>query len=67
MAAQADVFLAIGTSLAVYPAAALPDIALRNGARLVIINAEETPYDAAADAVLRDAIGTVLPGIVARV
>ena len=41
--ARADVFLAIGTSLGVYPAAGLPEIALRNGARLVILNAEETP------------------------
>ena len=64
MAAQADVFLAIGTSLAVYPAAALPDIALGNGARLVIINAEPTPYDSVADTVLREPIGTVLPAIV---
>jgi NAD-dependent deacetylase len=64
MAAEADVFLAIGTSLAVYPAAALPDIALGNRARLVIINAEPTPYDPVADIVLRDPIGIVLPEIV---
>ena len=38
-AGRADVFLAIGTSLGVYPAAGLPEIALRNGARLVILNA----------------------------
>ena len=44
-AAKADVFLAIGTSLAVYPAAALPEVAMRCGARLVIANAEETPFD----------------------
>ena len=41
-AAHADVFLALGTSLGVYPAAALPEIALRNGARLVVMNAEAT-------------------------
>ena len=51
-AGRADVFLAIGTSLVVYPAAALPEIALRNGARLVILNAEETPFDPVADAVV---------------
>ena len=45
-AARADLFLALGTSLGVYPAAALPEIALRAGARLVIVNAEETPFDA---------------------
>ena len=43
---DADLFLAVGTSLTVYPAAGLPEIALRNGARLVILNAEETPFDA---------------------
>ena len=66
-AARADVFLAIGTSLAVYPAAGLPEIALRNGARLVILNAEETPFDEVADAVVREQLGDVLPGLVARV
>src|SRR5262245_5793554 len=44
-AAAAEVFLALGTSLGVYPAAGLPEIALRRGARLVIVNAEETPFD----------------------
>jgi NAD-dependent deacetylase len=63
-AARADVFLAIGTSLVVYPAAALPEIALRNGARLVILNAEETPFDPVADAVLRDDLAEVLPALV---
>jgi NAD-dependent deacetylase len=67
LAARADVFLAIGTSLTVYPAAALPEIALRNGARLVVLNAEETPFDAAADAVVRDRLGEALPALVAHV
>jgi NAD-dependent deacetylase len=66
-AGRADVFLAVGTSLGVYPAAALPEIARRNGARLVILNAEETPFDPVADAVVRDQLGTVLPALVARV
>ena len=66
-AAASDLFLAIGTSLGVYPVAALPEIALRGGARLVILNAEETPYDSLAAAVLRGRIGEVLPQIVARV
>ncbi|MCU1456844.1 MAG: NAD-dependent protein deacetylase, family [Actinomycetia bacterium] len=66
-AGRADVFLAIGTSLAVYPAAALPEIALRNGSRLVILNAEETPFDALADVVVREQLGTVLPALVALV
>jgi NAD-dependent deacetylase len=66
-AGRADVFLAIGTSLVVYPAAGLPEIALRNGARLVVMNAEETPYDPLAHAVVRDPLGTVLPALVDRV
>jgi NAD-dependent deacetylase len=57
----ADVFLAVGTSLGVYPAAALPEIALMHGARLVIFNAEPTPFDDLADAVRREQLGDVLP------
>ena len=66
-AADSDLFLAIGTSLTVYPVAALPEIALRAGARLVILNAQETPYDPYAAAILRGAIGETLPAIVERV
>lgn len=64
-AADCDVFIAVGTSLGVYPVAGLCDIALDRGARLVIINAEPTPYDPRADAVVRDPIGEALPAIVA--
>jgi NAD-dependent deacetylase len=64
-AAQAcDVLLAVGTSLSVHPAAGLCDFALGSGARLVIINAEPTPYDEVAHAVLREPIGKVLPRLV---
>ena len=63
-AAGADLFLAIGTSLAVYPVAALPELAVRNGARLVILNAEPTPFDAAAALVLSRQLGTLLPEVV---
>jgi NAD-dependent deacetylase len=66
-AAYADVFLALGTSLGVYPAAGLPEIALRNGARLVIVNAQETPFDLVADAMVRGPLGDVLPQLVAQV
>jgi NAD-dependent deacetylase len=66
-ASGADVFLAIGTSLGVYPAAALPEIALGNGARLIVLNAQETPFDDLAAAVNRDQLGTVLPALVARI
>jgi NAD-dependent deacetylase len=66
-AERARVFLALGTSLGVYPAAALPEIALRAGARLVIVNEQETPFDTVADAVVRERLGDVLPEIAALV
>jgi len=62
-----DLFLAVGTSLVVYPVADLPRVALAAGARLVIVNAEDTPYDGVACAVLRERIGAVLPEIVGLV
>jgi NAD-dependent deacetylase len=65
-AARADLFLALGTSLGVYPAAGLPEIALRNGARLVVMNAQETPFDRVADAVVNEQLGEVLPALVVR-
>lgn len=65
-AARADVFLALGTSLTVYPAAALPEFALANRARLVIVNAQRTPFDDHAAAISRDQLGTVLPDLLAR-
>src|SRR5581483_11721347 len=55
-----DLFLAIGSSLQVWPAAGFPLMAKRNGAHLVIINREATDFDAAADLVVRQDIGTVL-------
>ncbi|MET0628975.1 MAG: Sir2 family NAD-dependent protein deacetylase, partial [Acidimicrobiia bacterium] len=66
-AAGADVFVSAGTSLGVYPAAALPEIAMQSGAKLVILNAEDTPFDRSADAVVRDRLGVVLPGIIGRI
>ena len=55
-----DLFLAVGSSLVVWPAAGFPLLAKRNGARLVIINREATEFDGIADLVIRDDIGTVL-------
>lgn len=60
-ARSCDLFLAVGTSLTVQPATGLCLEAVDHGARLVIINAEETPYDGLADAVLRRPIGETLP------
>ncbi|GAB3441073.1 NAD-dependent protein deacetylase [Streptomonospora sediminis] len=63
-AAEGSVFMAVGTSLAVHPVAGLCDIALDNGAPLIIANAEPTPYDERAAVVLRDPIGEVVPELV---
>ncbi|WP_438947964.1 SIR2 family NAD-dependent protein deacylase [Streptomyces durbertensis] len=60
-----EVFLAVGTSLQVQPAASLAEIAARAGARLVIVNAEPTPYDSLADDVVREPIGRALPALLA--
>lgn len=62
-----DLFMAIGTSLTVYPVALLPVRALAAGARLVIVNAERTPLDPRAHHVLRGRIGELLPMLVAAV
>ena len=61
---QADVYLVVGTSLAVQPAAGLPARAKARGARLIIVNREETPLDAEADAVLAGDAGEILPRLV---
>jgi NAD-dependent deacetylase len=63
-AARADLLLALGTSLTVHPAAGLVELAAERGARILIINAEPTPYDPIADAVLREPIGEMLPALV---
>jgi len=62
-AGECDLLLAVGSSLTVYPAAALVPLAHAAGARIVIVNAEPTPYDDIADAVLRGSISEVLPAI----
>jgi len=62
-AGEADVFIAVGTSLQVYPIAGAFDIARSAGARTIIVNAEPTPYDSVADAVLQGSISALLPEI----
>ncbi|MGV9505138.1 SIR2 family NAD-dependent protein deacylase [Streptomyces tendae] len=56
-----QVFVAVGTSLQVEPAAGLAGVAVEHGARLIVVNAEPTPYDDLADEVVREPIGTALP------
>lgn len=60
-AREADLLLAVGTSLQVYPAAKAVPAAKSAGARLVIVNAAPTPFDDLADAVLPGTIGEILP------
>lgn len=64
---SADLFLAIGSSLVVAPAADLPQLAKERGARLVIINRDPTPLDSIADARLSGSIGEVLSQIAAAI
>ena len=61
-----DLFIAIGSSLVVYPAAGFPTLAKRRGARLVIVNRDPTEQDGAADLVLHAEIGPTLDALVAR-
>ena len=63
-ARQADLFLSVGTSLQVYPIAGVVSLAREAGAKIVILNAEATPFDDIADAVFRDSISAVLPQLV---
>ncbi len=61
IAKACQVFIAVGTSLQVQPAAGLAGVAADHEARLVVVNAEPTPYDDRADEVIREPIGTSLP------
>jgi len=63
VAAEADLLLAIGSTLQVYPVAGVVPLAKDNGAKVVIMNDQPTPLDELADALLRGAIGELLPEI----
>lgn len=65
VAKAAEVFLAVGTTLQVQPAASLAGVAVEHGARLIIVNAEPTPYDELAAEVIREPIGSALPRLLA--
>lgn len=64
---QSDVFFVIGSSLVVVPAANMPGIAKRSGAKLIILNDGDTPYDSIADLRFHERISDVFPPIVERV
>ncbi|MFG3228385.1 NAD-dependent deacetylase [Kitasatospora sp. NPDC048194] len=66
IARACDLFVAVGTSLQVFPVAALPYTAVESGAKLIILNAEPTPYDEAAAEVIREPISRALSGLVRR-
>ena len=66
VAGEADVFLAIGSSLQVFPVAGAVPAAKSAGARLIILNAQQTPFDDIADAVLQGSISEILPQICGR-
>ncbi len=63
---RADLYLAMGSSLVVHPAAALPEIAKQHGARLIIINRDPTPLDEIADLVVHAPIGETLQAVEER-
>jgi NAD-dependent deacetylase len=65
LTATCDLFLSIGSSLVVWPAAGFPLMAKRNGARLAIINRDPTDFDDIADLVVREDIGSVLAPFIA--
>ncbi|TAK50285.1 MAG: NAD-dependent deacetylase [Xanthobacteraceae bacterium] len=65
LARGCDLFLAVGSSLVVWPAAGFPLMAKKNGAKLVILNRDSTDHDDTADLVIHDDIGDILAAAVA--
>ena len=63
VAGEGDVFIAVGSTLQVYPVAGAVDVAREAGAKIVIVNAQPTPFDDVADAVFDGSISEVLPAI----
>jgi NAD-dependent deacetylase len=63
VAGEADVFIAVGSTLQVYPVAGAVDVAREAGAKIVIVNAQPTPFDDVADAAFGGSISEVLPAI----
>ena len=67
LAQECDLFLVVGSTLLVQPAALLPDMARRSGAFLAIVNLSETPYDAMCDVRIQRKAGEVLPQITSQI
>jgi NAD-dependent deacetylase len=67
LSSKCDVFMVVGSTLLVQPAALMPEYAKSAGAFLVIINLSKTPYDSTCDVLIREKAGEVLQNIVAQV
>ena len=67
VAENCEVFIAVGSSLVVHPAASLPAVAKASGAKLIIINRTPTPLDDMADLVVNEEIGKALPRLVGAI
>ena len=65
-AQQCDLCIVLGSSLVVYPAASVPDHAVDSGARLIIVNRDETPIDYKADVVIHDSLSKIMKAIVEK-
>ncbi len=65
-ASGCNLFIVVGTSALVYPAAILPEVAKRNGAYLIEVNPEETPLTAYCDESLRGKAGEIVPDLVSN-
>jgi NAD-dependent deacetylase len=66
-ACHCDLFIVLGSSLVVYPAAHIPMYAKEKGAKLVIVNGEETSYDGFADLVIRGKTGEIMKGVLEEI
>ena len=67
LSGRSDVFLVVGSTLVVQPAAAMPEYARRAGAFLAIVNLSDTPFDQRCEVLIRQPAGTVLPALAERV
>ena len=62
-----DLFIVLGSSLTVYPAAGFPALACDNGAKLVIVNQQDTDMDSVADLVIQAGIGDTMEAVLRRI
>jgi NAD-dependent deacetylase len=65
LVASCDLLLALGSSLVVYPAAALPEAATSAGAKLILVNRDDTPFDRIAHVRIHGALEEVVPAMLA--